>query len=80
MGVMMGARDEDTVSSLAGRLARLNRQLDQQLSKERIREQASGVELTDIIGNLLEAIDPDRIQGEGARDRAGRRRVRSPLG
>ena len=28
MGVMMGARDEDTVSSLAGRLARLNRQLD----------------------------------------------------
>ena len=28
MGVMMGAHDEDTVSSLAGRLARLNRQLD----------------------------------------------------
>ena len=28
MGVMMGARDEDTVSSLAGRLARLNQQLD----------------------------------------------------
>ena len=27
-GMMMGARDEDTVSSLAGRLARLNRQLD----------------------------------------------------
>jgi type I restriction enzyme, R subunit len=24
---MMGARDEDTVSSLAGRLARLNKQL-----------------------------------------------------
>ena len=28
MGVMMGARDEDTISSLAGRLARLDRQLD----------------------------------------------------
>ena len=28
MGVMMGARDEETISSLAGRLARLNRQLD----------------------------------------------------
>ena len=27
-GVMMGVRDEDTVSSLAGRLARLNKQLD----------------------------------------------------
>ena len=56
-------RDEDTVSSLAGRLARLNRQLDH-TEQERIREQASGVELTDIIGNLLEAIDPDRIQAK----------------
>ena len=28
MGVMMGVHDEDTVSSLAGRLARLNQQLD----------------------------------------------------
>jgi type I restriction enzyme, R subunit len=27
-GVMMGVRDDDTVSSLAGRLARLNKQLD----------------------------------------------------
>ena len=66
MGVMMGARDEDTVSSLAGRLARLNRQLDHD-EQERIREQASGVELTDIIRILLEAIDPDRIE-EKARE------------
>ncbi len=61
MGVMMGARDEDTVSSLAGRLARLNRQLDHQ-EQERIREKASGIELTEIIGNLLAAIDPDRVE------------------
>ena len=60
MGVMMGARDEDTVSSLAGRLARLNNQLDQK-DQARIREQTDGVELSDIIGNLLAAIDPDRI-------------------
>ena len=32
MGVMMGVRDEDTVSSLAGRLARLNKQLDEKWS------------------------------------------------
>ena len=63
MAVMMGARDEDTVSSLAGRLARLNRQLDH-AEQERIRKQASGVELTDIIGNLLEAIDPDRVEAK----------------
>ena len=39
MGVMMGARDEDTVSSLAGRLARLNRQLDH-TEQARIKEQS----------------------------------------
>ncbi len=63
MGVMMGARDGDTVSSLAGRLARLNRQLDHD-EQERIRDKAGGVELTAIIGNLLEAIDPDRVDAK----------------
>ena len=66
MGVMMGARDEDTVSSLAGRLARLNRQLDR-TEQVRIKEQADGVELTRIVGDLLAAIDTDRIQ-ERARE------------
>ncbi len=66
MGVMLGAYDEDTVSSLAGRLARLDQQLDP-AEKERIKEQASGIELTEIVGSLLAAIDPDRIQ-EKARE------------
>ena len=61
MGVMMGACDEDTVSSLAGRLARLDQQLDS-AEKERIKKQAGGIELTQIVGDLLAAIDPDRIQ------------------
>ena len=61
IGVLMGASDEDTVSSLAGRLARLNQQLDP-AEKERIKEQAGGIELTQIVSNLLAAIDPDRIQ------------------
>ena len=60
MGVMMGARDEDTVSSLAGRLARLNQQLDS-TEQERIKAQSGGIELTQIVGNLLTALDPDRI-------------------
>ena len=60
MGVMMGARDDDTISSLAGRLARLNSQLDA-AERERIRKTAGGVELTQIVGDLLGAIDPDRI-------------------
>ena len=59
-GVMMGACDEDTVSSLAGRLARLNQQLNA-TEQARVKEEAGGVALTTIIGNLLAAIDPDRI-------------------
>ena len=62
-GVMMGVSDEDTVSSLAGRLARLNQQLDDS-EKARIREKAGGLQLTDIVGNLLQAIDPDRIEAK----------------
>ena len=61
MGVMMGASDEDTVSSIAGRLARLDQQLDS-AEKDRIKEKAGGVELTQIVGDLLAAIDPDRVQ------------------
>ena len=61
ISVMMGARDEDTISSLAGRLARLNQQLDK-TEKEQIKNQASGIELTQIVGNLLAAVDPDCIQ------------------
>ena len=63
MGVMMGVHDEDTVSSLAGRLARLNRQLNG-VEQERIREKAGGIELTSIVGDLLAAIDPDRIDAK----------------
>ena len=51
------------MSSLAGRLARLNRQLDPP-EQERIKEQAGGIELTAIVGNLLEAIDPDQVEAK----------------
>jgi type I restriction enzyme R subunit len=66
MGVMMGASDEDTVSSLAGRLSRLNKQLDDK-DLERIKEKTGGMELTDIVGGLLSAIDPDNVETK-ARD------------
>ncbi|WP_218062554.1 type I restriction endonuclease subunit R [Komagataeibacter swingsii] len=60
-GVMMGMRDEATVSSLAGRLARLDKQLDDK-DKARIEETAGGVPLHDIVRRLFDAIDPDRIE------------------
>jgi type I restriction enzyme R subunit len=70
MGVMMGAaRDEDSVSSLAGRLARLNQQLDGR-DRERIREQAGGKELAQVTSDLLSALDADRIDTR-ARQNAG---------
>ena len=76
---MMGVRDEDTVSSLAGRLARLDKQLDH---KEQRAHQggAGGVALADIVRGLLDAIDPDRIEASrdaqppAARSRPTRRR------
>ncbi len=62
MSIMMGSFDEDTVSSLAGRLARLNKQLDAD-DQRRIREAAGGMELTQLIGKLFGAIDADNIEG-----------------
>jgi len=61
MSVMMGVADEDTVSSLAGRLARLNKQLDTD-DQRRIREVAGGLELTQLVGRLFNAIDADLIE------------------
>jgi type I restriction enzyme R subunit len=69
MGVMMGVRDDDTVSSLAGRLARLNNQLEYS-DQQRIKDKSGGAALADIIGGLLAAIDPDRIDDK-AREISG---------
>ncbi len=69
-GVMMGMRDEDTVSSLAGRLARLDKQLDDK-ERERIRETAGGVPLNEIVRRLFDAVDPDRIEEEASKASGG---------
>jgi type I restriction enzyme R subunit len=57
---MMGGTDEDTVSSLAARLARLERQLGPE-EQARITEKA-GRPLRSITRDLFDAIDPDRIE------------------
>ncbi|WP_395733877.1 DEAD/DEAH box helicase family protein [Prosthecobacter sp.] len=63
MGVLMGASDTDTVSSLAGRLARLNKQLDKH-EHERIAEKSGGVSLSTIISSLIAAIDGDNVEAK----------------
>ncbi|MCP4420318.1 MAG: restriction endonuclease subunit R, partial [Chloroflexi bacterium] len=60
MGVMMGASDDDAVRSLAGRLARLNKQIGEE---ERVEiENAAGLPLTKLVGDLLDAVDADAVE------------------
>ncbi|MBP7524900.1 MAG: DEAD/DEAH box helicase family protein [Propionivibrio sp.] len=61
MGILMGATDTDSVSSLAGRLARLNKELDTD-DQRRLREAAGGVELSHLVSKLFNAIDGDLIE------------------
>ena len=61
MAVVMGVHGEDTVSSLAGQLARLNKQLDDR-EQQRIIEQSGGIHLSDMIGGLLAAINPYNVE------------------
>jgi len=63
MGVMLGAHDTDTVSSLAGRLARLNKQLEP-ADHTRIAAQSGGVALTTMVSQLFNAIDADAIEAK----------------
>ncbi len=89
MEVVMGSYDADTVSSLAGRLARIERQLSPE-QKEEIAKKAGGVPLQTLIKNLFDAIDGDSIEnraleitgqqkgtepGDFARDKAQRELV-----
>ena len=58
-GVAMGSRDDDTVLSLANRLIRLDKQLDEK-AKARI-EKHSGVSVGALGKSLINALDPDAI-------------------
>ncbi len=56
---LWGFRDEDTLTSLAGRLARLDIELDEKERKEVV-DAASGRSLAQIINALFDAVDPDK--------------------
>ena len=56
--VSMGSRDPDALSSLASRLARLDRQLSAR-DREAIESAADGASLPDLISGLFRATDPD---------------------
>lgn len=56
--VAMGSQDEDVLSSLAGRLAALNQQLDRD-GQDALAETMDGETLASLAGSLIRAIDPD---------------------
>ncbi|MBI2927887.1 MAG: DEAD/DEAH box helicase family protein [Verrucomicrobia bacterium] len=60
LGVALGKRDEDTLTSLAGRLARLDRELNNEATKE-LRQLAGGKTLGELSRALLNACNPDVI-------------------
>jgi type I restriction enzyme R subunit len=59
-GVALGHRDDDTVLSLANRLVRLNKQLDEK-AKARIEKHSGGIPLGELGKALIHALDPDAI-------------------
>jgi len=59
LSVAMGHKDEDTLSSLAGRLAALEKEITAKDSKD-IEEAGKGVTLKQLVNSLLDAIDPDK--------------------
>ena len=60
--LMMGDRSEETVSSLAGRLSRLDNRLDAE-DQTKI-EQAAGKSLSIIVRDLFDAIDADKVEAD----------------
>lgn len=59
--VAVGARDEDLFTSLAGRLARLDKKLSDK-EKSQFIEKTKGKSLSTIVKGLLDAYDPDMIE------------------
>jgi type I restriction enzyme R subunit len=61
--VALGKRDEDTLTTLAGRLARLDREVSREGAKT-LSGLAGGKTLAELSKNLLNAVDPDAIHAE----------------
>jgi type I restriction enzyme R subunit len=57
--VALGATDKDLVSSLAARLARLDRRMTEE-DRQAVRGASRGVDLAAIVHGLVDALDPDR--------------------
>ncbi len=59
LGIAAGNREDDMLTSLADRLARLDKKIDDP-DREKIKTLSDGRELKMIINSLLDAVDPDK--------------------
>jgi type I restriction enzyme, R subunit len=70
LGVALGKRDEDTLTTLAGRLTRLDQSLKREDAKK-LSELTGGKSLGELAKNLLNAFDPDFITAEALKKKHG---------
>lgn len=59
LSVALGSRDEDTLTSLAGRLAAMDKEIDA-MDKKEIENAAGGKTLKQLVNSLLDAVDADK--------------------
>ena len=64
LNVVMGDNSEDTLTTLAGRLTRLDKQLTP-AEQAKFKENAGGASISDVAKSLLNAFDEDYIQKSG---------------
>jgi type I restriction enzyme R subunit len=62
--IAIGAREPELLSSLAGRLIRLEKRIEPDVRAE-VEKLSGGKTLSNIARDLLDAIDPDKIEGHG---------------
>ncbi len=78
LGVALGKRDEDTLTTLAGRLTRLDQQLNRAEAKK-LSELTGGKSLGELAQALLNAFDPDFIVSAAGRDASPQASASDPL-
>lgn len=66
MNAVLGQKDEDVLSSLADRIARIDREVKKD-DKDKLKELSGGKTLTEVAHELLSAINPDKIEEEAAK-------------
>ena len=61
--VAQGKTDDDTLSTLAGRIVNIERNLNDE-EKDKIKALTGGKSLHEIASNILDAIEPDKLEGK----------------